>query len=603
MPAVTPAASDDKVLFCSFHTNDDYYTEAGNTLRRSLDRLNLPHEIAEVEKKPGEEWLEICRKKIPFLHGICEAYPDHKIFWMDVDCDIDYLPDFIADFSADIIGFQRGFSSPLRIGNSARFWEPCFWGINTSPEARGYIRDANEASATMTLRATDDYFFEESWRKNAGHLTFQLIPSTMIIGKSETVSQRRRPFFYFGSSGNVATFKGLAAQHTRAKPPAAAGKAGTGAPMPTSAALRVARKMQEALPESVATRLRQMSDRIGFTEYLSPTLPAKTSLPGTSIYNLIHDARAGKADEMRAQVVEITSRRILRDSDQAVITTAEAFLDVIGPDPATALPLFWWDKPFPGNFGDWLSPLVVNAFTGRGVRYQRHDEKAAGPHLVAVGSIGKFAQKSSILVGTGISRSDAELVANATYMSLRGPYSAEALMAAGGPRVERFGDPAVLLPRLFPMERPQATNGRLALVRHFAHRPVALRLPEGVDEYSVLRSRRDDLVGLIGSLMAHDGVITSAMHVYIICQSYGIPVALVTFAGFENAVHGDQIKYRDYAAGVGVPERLPIGLAHDLRDQALRDLLTDDHVPAAAMDSVAEALTEAVAILDSRRRA
>ncbi|AWX93284.1 hypothetical protein DPM13_09690 [Paracoccus mutanolyticus] len=49
-----------------------------------------------------------------------------------------YLPGFVAGFSADIIGFQRGFGHPMRIGyaNSARFWEPCFWGINDARRAR-----------------------------------------------------------------------------------------------------------------------------------------------------------------------------------------------------------------------------------------------------------------------------------------------------------------------------------------------------------------------------------------------------------------------------------------------------------------------------------
>ena len=33
-------------------------------------------------------------------------------------------------------------------------------------------------------------------------------------------------------------------------------------------------------------------------------------------------------------------------------------------------------------------------------------------------------------------------------------------------------------------------------------------------------------------------MITSAMHVMIACQSYGIPCGLVTFEGHEDHVHG-----------------------------------------------------------------
>ncbi|MFT4012644.1 MAG: polysaccharide pyruvyl transferase family protein [Paracoccus sp. (in: a-proteobacteria)] len=584
------------ILFCSFHTPDEYYTQAASNLRASLDRLGIAHEIVEVPKAEGEEWLEICRKKIPFLHSACERNSDRKVFWIDVDCDIDYLPDFVSGFSADIIGFQRGFSHPMRIGyaNSARFWEPCFWGINTTPAARGYIRDAHMACQAMRVRATDDFFFEEAWRKNADQLSFQMIPSAMLLGRADQSDSGRKPFFYFGSSGNVAAFKGLAAQHrrsgtARAAPPRSGIR---------SLALSVARQTQSALPPRLAIPLRRLSDEMGLTEFLSPSLPASRQLSQRSIYNIIHEAREGRRDAVEARLAEISSRRLLGNADRAVIGAAHAFLDYAGAEDRDALPLLWWDKPYPGNYGDWLSPLIVQGVTGHSVRFQRHDEIGAKPHLMAIGSIGRFAQKSSILVGTGFSRADTEIAPDATYVSLRGPYSAQLVAAAGGPKVERFGDPAAVLPRLVPVTRPASTNGRLALVRHFAHRNISLRLPEDVDELSVLLSRRDQIQGFISSLGQYDAVLTSAMHVYITCQAYGIPVSLITFEGFEDAVAGDQMKYRDYAAGVGLPERMPQPVGHDLRQRSLLDLVWDDRISGPVMDDIAAALIEAAALLD-----
>ncbi|MFD1482616.1 polysaccharide pyruvyl transferase family protein [Paracoccus nototheniae] len=584
------------VLFCSFHTPDEYYTKAADNLRTSLNRLGIAHEIAEVPKAPGEEWLEICRKKIPFLHSVCEANPERKIFWIDVDCDIDYLPDFVSGFSADIIGFQRGFGHPMRIGygNSARFWEPCFWGINTSPAARAYIRDAHDACDSMTVRATDDFFFEEAWRTNADRLTFQVIPSSMLLGRASLPEDARRAFFYFGSSGNVPAFKGLAAQHTRS-----GGKTSTAsAPGVKSLALRLARRTQGALPQRITIPLRRISDELGLTEYLSPTLPASRQLSQRSIYNIVHDAREGRRDVVEARLADISSRRLLGRADRAVIGAAEALLDYASPKGGKDVRLLWWDKPYPGNYGDWLSPLVVQGAVDRPVRFQRHDEINAKPHLVSIGSIGRFAQQSSIVVGSGFSRADAAIAPDATYVSLRGPYSAQLVAAAGGPKVDRFGDPAVILPRLIPLSRPQTTNGRLALVRHFAHREISLRLPEHVDEHSVLLSRRADIEAFIARLVGYDAVLTSAMHVYITCHAYGIPVALLTFEGFEDAVAGDQMKYRDYAAGVGLPERMPLPVSHDLRDRTLADLVEHDRISEAVMDDVQTALTDAVAILD-----
>lgn len=594
MPPRGPIPAD--VLFCSFHTPDDYYATAANSLRVSLDRLGIEHRIAEVAKGPGEDWLDLCRRKIPYLHAVCEVNPDRKIFWIDVDCDIDYLPDFVSGFSADIIGFQRGFGHPMRIGyaNTARFWEPCFWGINTSPAARAYIRDANDACASMPVRATDDFFFEEAWRTNADRLTFQVIPSSMLLGRASLSEDGRRPFFYFGSSGNVPAFKGIAAQHSRA-----GGKmAVASAPGVKSLALRLARRTQGALPRKITIPLRRMSDELGLTEYLSPTLPPSRNLSQRSIYNIIHDAREGRRDLVAARLAEISSHRLLGRTDRAVIGAAEALLDYATAEDGPAIPLLWWDKPYPGNYGDWLSPLVLQGAVGRPVRFQRHDQIEAGPHLVGLGSIGRFAQKRSIVVGAGFSRADAVVVPEATYVSLRGPHSARLVAAAGGPKVERFGDPAVILPRLIPLSRPRATNGRLALVRHFAHREISLRLPENVDEHSVLLSRRAQIETFLTRLIAYDAVLTSAMHVYITCHAYGIPVALLTFEGFEDAVAGDHMKYRDYAAGVGLPERMPIAVPHDLRDRRLTDLVEQDRISDTAMDDVQAALTDAVAAFD-----
>uniref|UniRef100_UPI0018EF32C4 polysaccharide pyruvyl transferase family protein n=1 Tax=Paracoccus binzhouensis TaxID=2796149 RepID=UPI0018EF32C4 len=365
-----------------------------------------------------------------------------------------------------------------------------------------------------------------------------------------------------------------------------------------SVALHAARRVQDALPQRLAVPLRRLSDGIGLTEYLSPTLPAARGISQRSIYNLIHDARQGRAEAVQARIEEIASRRLLNHADRAVIGAARALLDHAEAGTGEALPLLWWDKPYPGNYGDWLSPLILQQVTGRPVRFQRHDQIRPGPHLMAVGSIGRFARKSSILVGTGFSRADTEIAPDATYVSLRGPYSARLVAEAGGPRIERFGDPAAILPRLIPLTLPKRTNGRLALVRHFAHRRISLRLPEHMDEHSVLVSRRTEIEALIGTLLRYDAVLTSAMHVYITCQAYGIPVGLITFEGFEDAVSGDQMKYRDYAAGVGLPERLPQAIGPDLRHRDLTALVEHDRIPAPAMDAVESALAEAVAAYD-----
>ena len=148
----------DDIIFCSFYTDDAYYTMHGERLKSALTALGIQHEVGVIKKASDEKWIEICRKKIPFIYDICQRHPGKKVFWIDVDCNLSRLPEFVSGMGADIIGFQRGFSTPLRLGYHlrSRFWEPCFWGINSSTAARAFIQTAYEAERDLTVFATDD---------------------------------------------------------------------------------------------------------------------------------------------------------------------------------------------------------------------------------------------------------------------------------------------------------------------------------------------------------------------------------------------------------------------------------------------------------------
>ena len=103
-------------IVCSFYTSDDYYKSHGSRLRANLEELGIEVDLREITKKEGEDWAAICRKKVGFIAEVCAANPDKKVFWIDVDCELFSIPDFILNSTADIIGFQRGFSNPTKIG-------------------------------------------------------------------------------------------------------------------------------------------------------------------------------------------------------------------------------------------------------------------------------------------------------------------------------------------------------------------------------------------------------------------------------------------------------------------------------------------------------
>ncbi|MEK9536560.1 MAG: hypothetical protein VWZ99_05385, partial [Aquiluna sp.] len=97
--------------------------------------------------------------------------------------------------------------------------------------------------------------------------------------------------------------------------------------------------------------------------------------------------------------------------------------------------LTWWAKPFPGNFGDWLSPLIISHYSKAKVLIQPPTKPTGKKHLIALGSIGRFIQSSAVVVGTGISTDDVQLSRKAKYVSVRGPITAKALRDSRGPEI------------------------------------------------------------------------------------------------------------------------------------------------------------------------
>ncbi len=590
------------VVVCSFYTADDYYRDHAQTLRQNLERLDVHHELAEIEKQPGEEWPDICRKKVPFLADVCDKYPDRKVFWIDVDCQLLDLPANIAGFSADLIGFQRGFGSPLNIGYSvrSRFWEPCFFGINTTAGGRRFIGDARRLEADVDVRATDDYFFEESWRANAHRLSFQVIPSAAMVSKALDPAEGVTPFFSFGASGNVAEYKDKVVQHR----PLGGGRSGAAARKVRTTALRGGKALERRLPDSTAQRLRRLADTSGLTHLITGggadagggfALGAGSPHRARIVGQMMVAAQSGDTAASNEAFVRLTSSSIPSTAEILAKQAADSFGSYARPvEGASPIALAWWPRPFPGNFGDWLSPFVLASVSGAPVSYVSPTARSSSPHIVAVGSIGRFVKRNSIVVGTGISNDDIMLEKAARYISVRGPLTARLLADCGGPRVECLGDPGALLSRLVPVESTEP-NGRLALVRHFTHRHIPLTVPDDMDELDVLVSHPDAIRSFVERLHEYDGVVTSAMHVMIACQSYGIPCALIGFEGFETTVHGNGIKYEDYALGAGLDTvNTPQTVGFDLRGASLRDRLTEVRVSEEKLDEIDDAVRAAI---------
>lgn len=555
-----------KTIFFSFYTLDKYYIQHSERLAKNLDELGYEYNFQPIEIPEGLEWPDLCRKKIGLLYDFYISKPDYRVIWIDIDCRLKFIPEIVKKFSSDIIGFQRGFGVPKKIGYSykSRFWEPCFLGFNRTEQAERFLRRAYELEQEYAGRATDDYFFEESWRECSNEMSYQFIPSCMAKLEGRTLSiDPAVQFFEFGSSGNVKEFAKKVDQHkVDWIPPSDTIKAKQ-YDLYTRAKFQIAKR----IPAPVRLSIK----RIISSEYQKLTLLQFKS-------KMLKYAKNGDGVGVQKVISSQLGMGYLTPQQKKIYGLANSFLYYRKDKARDSIKLAWWSNPEPGNFGDWLSPYILNKITGKNIEFVNPESKSvSSEHYFSVGSIGKFIKRNSIVLGTGCSTVGTEFNPEAEYVFVRGPLTRKFVLNSGGQCPEVYGDPAIVMPLLYTPKKSDKYAGQYILVRHFTHLPIDIELPSGMVEISIYQSHPKKIESFIDALKSSRGVVTSAMHCYIICQAYGIPCALVTFKGYEDAVHGDGLKYKDYHLGVGTSYR-PLPVLELLDIETIKNILTNDQI-------------------------
>ena len=560
------------LLFCSFYTDDEYYSSCATRLRERLDQLGVKHRIEPITKPPGVEWPEICRQKIPFMHKIFNESEFKRLVWIDVDCYINRVPEFLLDYEADLMAFRRGFPSSKRTAPTrTRHWEPCFVVFNKTLVMGEFLAYAAELEAkSKNIRATDDYFFEEAWRKFSPSIKSFQIPGEMCSRHFKTCfdkfeSRKKYIFFEFGASGQVAEFKGKVVQHV-AQTMVGNGFVG-----------RIAGWLG-------SLHLRLWHHKTAVNATLAPQKKQGAQKAQNNLEKLVKKVRVeGICALNDSQFIKATGAN---ENERELVKSLFAY-EGTGPN----LALHWFIRPAPGNMGDWLSPYVVNKVAGRGVKYA----PAGKAELFAIGSIGKLVGERQYVWGTGMSTEDTAFNPKAVYLAVRGPHTRAAVLRSGGVCPEVFGDPGYLMNKLYTPQTPRE-KGRFGLVRHYVHQTNALQVHEDIDDINILVSSPRDLELFIDRINRCEAVITSSLHVTILCHAYGIPCRLITFVDQENLVHGDGIKYRDYFEGAGVKPYDIIAIGNKVRGSDVMALAVDERPVMGYADNLIEPLIKTFSV-------
>ena len=191
------------------------------------------------------------------------------------------------------------------------------------------------------------------------------------------------------------------------------------------------------------------------------------------------------------------------------------------------------------NFGDMLTPEILKHFNIPHTMTTKIDKADA----MCVGSIIQRVRDNMIVLGSGMMFSTHKINPNADYRFVRGPYTRQKILDAGGTCPEVYGDPGLLLPEFCEESDKKYDVG---IVPHYVDYEVVKKL---YPKYRIIDVLRNDPLQVAKEITECRKIISSSLHGIITAHAYNIPAAWVRFS---KKVKGDGIKFKDHYASLGL---------------------------------------------------
>lgn len=200
--------------------------------------------------------------------------------------------------------------------------------------------------------------------------------------------------------------------------------------------------------------------------------------------------------------------------------------------------LYWWQPDQETNFGDELSCALVERILDRTISKATIEEKK----LLAIGSILHFARNGDVIWGAGINGKHPNpsdyCFSELDVRAVRGPLTRNFLDEMNINCPETYGDPALLIPMLFP-EFKVNPKEEYVVIPHISE----INLFEG-ENHILLPTTPWSVV--IQKIIEAKFVISSSLHGIIVAEAFGIPARLLRVTSNEPL-----FKYTDYYLGTG----------------------------------------------------
>lgn len=232
--------------------------------------------------------------------------------------------------------------------------------------------------------------------------------------------------------------------------------------------------------------------------------------------------------------------------------------------------LYWW-KSRP-NVGDAASKPIVEWMLGykvnfaastswwqeikRVIRKSIQDkriprwETPLSPNekvLYAVGSIIDNIGSKAIIWGSGLGRTYSRIKGNPIIWAVRGYLTLQNLPDTYDKSKIAIGDPAVLLPLVYPKEKIPPVN-LVGVIPHFEDYEY-INEKYGNKKYKIIDIRTTDVSSFIDEVISCKYILSTAMHGIIISHAYGVPALWIR----RLEMNVGDFKFSDYFSSVSLP--------------------------------------------------
>jgi len=210
-------------------------------------------------------------------------------------------------------------------------------------------------------------------------------------------------------------------------------------------------------------------------------------------------------------------------------------------------------RPHQRNFGDAFNLWLVTELSGRKV-IRIQSEYFNGEHMMAAGSILDHAREATLVWGSGLISSEIHFHEELNNVrAVRGRLTQKRLLDKGIPCPSVFGDPALLVPRLYqPQCHPEERKFKIGIIPHYVDKSHAWLQPFlKQSDIQIIDIQQESIFRFIDDVCSCEIILSSSLHGLIIADAYGIPNVWIKLS---DKVIGGDFKFMDYYS---ISSRLP----------------------------------------------